>query len=197
VEYRRQLQLWEEVLQLMLNPNDPRTKAANEKFEKRKRDRADMVDAGNQAFSPQWVGMETKNGRVCYVFQLDPNPDFRPHSLFQDAMTHVSAKVWVDRDTNQMVRGEAHILRDISFGGGILGKLYRGGTFSMDQAEFAPGIWFPSDYQYEFSGRKFLFSFEENQTIEASHYRRVGPPKEALPVVQEDLASGKTFSLDP
>jgi hypothetical protein len=197
VEYRHELQLWEEVLQLMLNPNDPRTKAANEKFEKRKRDRAEMVDAGNQAFSPKWVGMETRNGRVCYVFQLDPNPDFRPHSLFQNAMTQVSAKVWVDRDSNQMVRGEAHILRDISFGGGILGKLYRGGTFSMDQAEVAPGIWLPTDYQYDFSGRKFLFSFEENQTIEASRYRRVGPPKEALAIVQDDLATGKIFSVDP
>ena len=126
-----------------------------------------------------------------------PNPDFRPHSMFQDAMTHVSAKIWVDEDSDQMVRGEAHILRDISFGGGILGKLYRGGTFSMDQAEVTPGIWLPTDYQYEFSGRKFLFSFEEHQIIEASQYRRVGPPKEALTVVQEDLASAKTFSLDP
>jgi hypothetical protein len=112
-------------------------------------------------------------------------------------MSHVSAKIWVDRDSNQMVRGEAHILRDISFGGGILGKLYRGGTFSMDQAEVAPGIWLPTDYQYDFSGRKFLFSFEENQTIEASHYRRVGPPKEALAIVQDDLATGKIFSVDP
>ena len=53
--------------------------------------------------------------------------------------------------------------------------------------ELAPGIWFPSDYQYEFSGRKFLFSFEENQTIEASHYRRVGPPSQAIEIVRNDL----------
>ena len=96
-----------------------------------------------------------------------------------------------------MVRGEAHITRDISFGGGILGKLYRGGVFSMEQSEVAPGIWEPTRYQYDFGGRKFLFSFDEHQVVEASHYRRVGPPKEALTLVQNELASGKPMAEAP
>jgi hypothetical protein len=90
-----------------------------------------------------------------------------------------------------MVRGEAHIMRDISFGGGILGKVYRGGVFSMEQAEVAPGIWEPTRYQYDFGGRKFVFSFDEHEIVEASHYRRVGSPREALAVVQNELASSQ------
>jgi hypothetical protein len=90
-----------------------------------------------------------------------------------------------------MVRGEAHITRDISFGGGILGKVYRGGVFSMEQAEVSPGIWEPTRYQYDFGGRKFVFSFDEHEVVEASRYRRVGPPKDALVVVQNELASSK------
>jgi hypothetical protein len=33
--------------------------------------------------------------------------------------------------------------------------------------------------------------------IEVSHYRRIGPPKEALQMVQNELSSGKTYREDP
>jgi len=196
-DYRRQLQAWEDVLQLMLRPEDSRAKSAYEKYDRRNQQRAELIDTMIESFTPKWLGRETFNGRVCDVFQLDLKPDFHPHSMLQDALSHVSAKAWVDRDSDQLVRGEAHITRDISFGGGILGKVYRGGVFSMEQAEVAPGIWEPTRYQYDFGGRKFFFSFDEHQVVEASHYRRVGPPNEALILVQNELANAKPMAEIP
>lgn len=196
-EYRRQLQLWQNVLEMMVRPNDPKGKAARDKYEKRKRERAQFVEATKDAFVPKWAGRDTYNGRLCDVFELHPNPEFRPRSMFQGALIHVSAKIWVDRVTDQLIRGEARVTNDISFGGGILGKLYRGGVVSMEQAEVAPGVWLPTRYQYDFAGRKFLFPFEEHQLIEVRHYRRVGPPQEALAVVRDELTNGKSFSADP
>jgi hypothetical protein len=195
--YRRQLQTWEDVLEMMLKPGDPRAKSASDKYAKRMHDRAEFVTAIRDAYIVKWVGRETRNGRACDVYELNPNPDFHPRSMFQTALADVTVKIWVDRDTNQLVRGEAQVIRDISFGAGILGKLYRGGTVSMDQAEVSPGVWLPTHYQYDFSGRKFLFSFSQHQFIEANRYRRIGLPQEALAVAQSDLASGKTFSVDP
>jgi hypothetical protein len=195
-EYHRQLQAWEDVLELMLKPNDSRAKTAYEKYNKRKRERAELVDAVAEAFLPKAEGQETRNGRLCDVFELDPNPDYHPHSILEDALTHVTTKIWVDHDSDQLVRGEARIMRDISFGGGILGKLYHGGVFSIEQFEVEPGIWLPTRYQYDFVGRKFLFTFEEHQVIEASQYRRVGPPEAALAFVKNELASGKTSGED-
>ena len=196
-EYRKQLQLLEGVLEMMARPDDAKGKAARDKYEKRKRDRAQFVDATHDAFLPKWVGRETMNGRACDIFELNPNPAYHPRSMFQSALAHVTAKIWVDHDADQIVRGEAHVTADISFGGGILGKLYRGGVVSMDQAEIAPGIWLPTLYQYDFSGRKFMFPFAEHQVIEASRYRRVGPPREALPLVKGELTTGKFFAADP
>jgi hypothetical protein len=190
-EYRKQLQSWVDVLSLMLKPDDPRTKTAYAKWQKKQQDRAELVDASRQAFSVNWTGREERNGRDCDVLDLQPNASFHPHTLFQEGMTHVVAKIWVDRDSNQMVRAEAHLLRDVSFGGGILGKLYRGGVFSLEQAEVTPGLWLPSRYQYDFTARKFLFTFEEHQYIEVSQYHRDGPPKQALAIAQSELATGK------
>lgn len=196
-QYRRQLQLWESLLETMSRPNDSRAKTSLGKYAKRKRERAEFVDAAGSAFLAKWEGRETRNGRPCDVFELSPSPNFHPRSMFQDALAHVTAKLWVDRETTQIVRGEAHVTTDISFGGGILGKLYRGGVVAMEQAEVTPGIWLPTRYEYDFSGRKFLFPFEQHQTIDAGRYRRVGPPSEALATVREELASGKMFQGDP
>jgi hypothetical protein len=190
-EYRKQLQAWADLLALMLRTDDPRTKAAVAKWQKRQQERAELVDSSPQAFTLSWVGIENRDGRRCDVLDLQPNPNFHPHTILQEAISHVVAKIWVDRDANQMVRAEAHLLKDVSFGGGILGKLYRGGVFSIDQMEVSPGVWFPSRYQYDFTARKFLFTFEEHQYIEASQYHRDGPPKEALAIAQNELATGK------
>ena len=196
-EYRQQLKDWENVLEMMVRPNDPKGNAAREKYEKRHRERAKFVDAIKEAFISKWVRRETYNGRICDVVDLNPNPKFHPHSMFQGALVHVTATIWVDHAADQLVRGEARIASDVSFGGGILGKLYRGGTVSMEQAEVAPGVWLPTRYQYDFSGRKFLFPFEEHRLIEVRRYRRVGPPKEVLALVRDEVSNGTPFLADP
>lgn len=196
-EYRRELLVWQNVAQFMLTPNDERTKSASSKYSKRKQTRTQLVDAMMGAFTLKWIGREMRNGRDCDVVTLTPSAGFHPKSIFEEALTHASAKIWVDHDANQLVRAEALITSDISVGGGVLGKLYKGGTFVMEQTEAAPGVWLPSRYRYDFTGRKFLFSFEEHQSIEASHYRYIGSAKEALAVVQAELASGQAMSGDP
>jgi hypothetical protein len=196
-EYHKQLTAWEELLELMLKPDDSRTKAAYAKWQKRKDDRKELLDATQEAFVTTWDGQEACNGRVCDVYELQPNPNFHPRSMVQDILTRVTGKIWVDREANQLSHGEAHVMRDISFGGGILGKLYRGGVFFMQQQEIVPGIWLPTRYQYDFTARKFLFTFEQHQYVEASQYRRIGPPKQALAMVKSELASGKAVYGDP
>jgi hypothetical protein len=195
--YNRGMRALAEVLRTMSDPNDSKARAALAKRQKREHDRTEFVDAMQEAFLSKWVSADTRNGRECDVVELDPNPNFHPHSMFQSALSHVTAKIWVDRESNQLVWGEAHVLSDISVGGGILGKVYRGSRISMEQQEVAPGVWLPTHYQYDFTGRKFLFSFQEHETIDLSHYHRVGSPKEALSIVEGELASGKTYIEDP
>lgn len=195
--YARQMQILVDLLKTMANPDDPKTRAANAKYEKRQRERAQFVEAANDAYISKWVGREVRDGHDCDVIQLDPNPKFQPRSMFQDALAHTKAKIWVDHAAIQIVHGEASVTSDVSFGGGILGKLYRGSVVSIDQAEVASGIWLPARYQYDYAGRKFLFSFDLHQLIEVSRYRRIGTPKEALQVVQAELSSGQGFRGDP
>ena len=57
-EYRRQLQAWQDVLELMLRTNDPRTKTAYEKYDRRNHQRAELVDSMLESFSAKWLTRE-------------------------------------------------------------------------------------------------------------------------------------------
>ena len=196
-EYQRELQNWVDVLQFMVNPNDDRMKTATAKYLKKRQARTELVDAMLTAFTRKWVGRETMDGHDCDVIELTPDPNFHPHSIFEDALPHANAKIWVDHNANQLVRAEARITSDVWVGGGVLGKLYKGGVFVMEQTEVRPGIWLPTLYQFNFSGRKFLFSFEEHESIDVSRYRYMGSAKDAMAEAQSELASGKPLAGDP
>ena len=196
-EYRRQLEAWKEVLEMMTAPDSYKGQTARAKYEKRERQRAQFVDAAENAFLPKWLGRQVVSGHACDVFDLLPNPEFRPNSIFESALSHVTAKIWLDRQTNQMVRAEAWVTSDISFVAGIAGKVYRGSRVELDQTQVAPGIWLPTHYEYDFTGRKFLFHFAEHQTIDVKDYRCIGTPPEALAEVKTELASGKGPIPDP
>jgi hypothetical protein len=193
--YRKELSSWEQNLAASTAiPGFPQSDA---KFQKKMKDRAELVDAMRQAFHATWLGRERTNGRVLEKIQLEPNPQFRPHSLVTEILTHARAVIWVDPRTAQVARAEAEIIRDISFGAGILGKVYRGGHFEMEQAEVAPGVWLSTRYQYDFSARKFLFIFEQHDVTEVSRFRRLGTPAQALAVVRHELESKAVFNGDP
>jgi hypothetical protein len=196
-EYRRELQNWVSVLQFMVNPADPRMKSAAAKYQKKRQTRVELVDAMLTAFTRKWLGREMRNGHLCDVIVLTPDPNFHPRSIGEDALTHATAKVWVDHDQDQLVRAEALITSDIWFGAGVLGKLNKGGTFVMEQTEVSPHVWLPSLYQFDYSGREFLFSLEKHQRIEITGYHYIGTAKDALAVAQGQLASAKPLAGDP
>jgi hypothetical protein len=191
--HRRQLQYAVNALDLYLHPNE-RLKQDLIKFEKRRRDRAELLDTSLAAFRATWVGRETRpesmgvhGSRTLAKFLLTPNPDYRATTRLTATFEHVRAVIWVDESQAQMVRLEGDIASDITFGGGIVGKVYHGGHFVMEQSEVAPGIWLPTHYNYDVDGRKFLFGFGIHERTEVTNYRRVGPPAQSIEIIRNEL----------
>ena len=195
--YEKGLRSVEGALENALQPNLPKQREAIAKWEKRVRERRELLDAIAQAFRATWLGHETLNGRTLAKLQLEPNPEYKPHSRNTSMLTHVRATVWVEEKNAHLVRVEAEIFEDIPVGGGFLGKVYKGGRFEMEQVEVAPGVWLPARYTYDFDGRKFIFPFSMNETIEARNYRRLGPPEQALATLRRELRNGGSSTARP
>src|ERR1700732_1633282 len=119
---RRELQYAVGALDRFLHPND-RMKQDVAKFERRRRDRAELIDAAAKAFRITWAGRETRGSRTLAKLLLDPDPNYKPTSRLSATFEHLHAVLWVDESQAQMVRTEVEITSDIPFGGWIVGKV--------------------------------------------------------------------------
>jgi hypothetical protein len=183
---RRQLQYAVSALGQFLHPND-HVKQDLAKFEKRRHDHSELVDAAAKAFRVTWAGRETRGSQTLAKLLLEPDPDYKPTTRLAAVFEHVRAVLWVDESQAQMARLETDIASDITFGGGIVAKVYRGGHFVMEQSEVAPGVWLPTLYTYDVDGRKFLFGFGVHERTDVTRYRRVGPPAQSIEIIRNEL----------
>ncbi|PYU24609.1 MAG: hypothetical protein DMG32_13525 [Acidobacteria bacterium] len=156
---------------------------------RRRHERADMVTAIGKAFIFRWAGRASINGRRVVKLNFTPDPAYRSSTRFAAIYAHSSGAAWVDESSAQLIRAEAELTDDVSWGAGIIAKVYRGGKFTFEQREVEPGVWMPTQYSYDFDGRKFLFSLDVHERMDYTEYVRVGPPEEAIAVIRREHPS--------
>ena len=169
---------------------------AYEKIEKKRKLRNEILDATCTAFVYTWVANGRRGDRILSKFSMEPNPDYKPTSRATAILTKVRGYVWIDEAAAELARVEAEVTDDISIGG-FLAKVYKGSHFMQERFELAPGVWLPSFSQYDFDGRKVFRSFGVHERTFYSHYRRIGPPKEALALIRAELNKSSAASADP
>jgi hypothetical protein len=190
VAYVEELRKLEKILAAGQNPNTRAQREALAKYHKKQKERSDLVDAALEAFVFTWMGRENIGGQTLAKFHLEPNPAYKATSRPAGMFSHVRATVWLDESEAQLVRVDAEIFEDMAFGGGLVAKVYKGGRFILEQAQAFPGVWLPALYDYNFEGRKFVFTMGIHVRTTLGQYKRVGPPAEALMVIRTELNKG-------
>jgi hypothetical protein len=183
--YRAELEKLERALALLVN-NSRSQRDSVEKFEKKKKDRNDLINATRSAFLFTYLADEQRGGRTLAKYKLDPNPAFKPTTRYSAVFTKVHGFVWVDEESAELARIEGDVAEDISIGL-FLGKIYKGSHFMQERYEFRPGLWLASFSQYDFDGRKLFSGFSIHERTFYSNYRYIGPPKEALVAIRQEL----------
>jgi len=182
----------EHLLAAAADSSNPQTKRDREKIEKRNSDRKELVGSIQKAFIFTWMGREVRDGRTLSKFHLEPNPDYKATSLRTEFLKHATATAWVDEKSEQLARLEAVLTSDISVVGGIAGKVYRDGHALIEQSEVEPGVWLPRLYQYDFTVRKFLFTSEVHERVEATRYEKIGNAQQALAAIKREISATGT-----
>jgi hypothetical protein len=182
----------EHLMEAAADSNNPQTKRDREKVEKRNSDRKELVASIQKAFIFTWMGREVRDGRTLSKFHLDPNPKYQATSIRTEFLKHATATAWVDEKSAQLAQLEAVLVTDISFVGGVAGKVYRDGHALIEQSEVEPGIWLPRLYQYDFTVRKFLFTSEVHERTEATRYQRIGNAQQALAAIKREISAAAT-----
>jgi hypothetical protein len=193
--YRAELQKIEKALAWAAEDGRAQ-REAYQKVAKKRKEREELIDATRRAFFYTFAGEERRGDLALSKYRMEPNPTFRPTSRVETIFTKVRGYVWVDEASQQLARVEGDVTEDISVGL-FLGKIYKGSHFMQERYEIAPGLWLPTFSQYDFDGRKFFSSFSIHERTFYSNYRLIGPPKQALVALREELSKSSVSASDP
>jgi hypothetical protein len=95
--------------------------------------------------------------------------------------------LWVDQGQQRLVKLDAHLIADVNFGWGILGKLYKGGSILVEQADVGDQHWEATHMKLDLTGKALMLKSLSFQTTEdASDFHPVPDAgyKEAIALVE-------------
>ncbi len=133
---------------------------------------------------------ERFRGQDVLVFDFEPNPEYKAHSLVEGIVQKLAGVVWVDEKAHQVVRIEGYFIGDAKIAGGLLVNLQKGSSFIAEQAFINNEVWLPT-YEEAHIGARFLLvkGFKVNEITRYSDYKRfrvdtlntISKPKDADP----------------
>jgi hypothetical protein len=149
--------------ELLSNPGRQRHRKQNEDEDTGRA--LKVLRALPRAFLYQYDGSGAGPKGEVERFAFKPNPNFSPPDLETQVLTAMAGEIWIDAAQERVSRLDGHLLQDVDFGWGILGRLDRGGWIAIEQADVGGRKWRIVRFQMVMSGR-VLFKNKNFDTIE-------------------------------
>ncbi len=118
---------------------------------------------------------ERLKGRDVIVFDFEPNPnfDFKNAKSFLKFFGKTGGVMWIDEKDKQVARLEAELFDSYKIGGGLLAKLRKGASFTLEQDRINDEIWLPTVADINLSVRVLLVKgISVNQVIKSFDYNK-------------------------
>lgn len=145
--------------------DDPSERAKRDKRAKDDEDKvAQMFKAIPDAFIFKYEGAE--NGQVRLSFF--PNPHYNAPTRELQVFRSMSGMIWIDRAGLRMSRLDGSLFEDVTFGWGLLGRLNKGGAFSVTQSRVGDDHWEIVSLDVKMSGHAVVF-----KTINVKQLQRI------------------------
>jgi hypothetical protein len=166
-----------EIQRLQTLLSHPEIQAHRRKKEQADTDRADeMIRLLPTAFLYHFEGMVEGPSGPCYRLGMKPNPAFNPPDREAEVYHGMAGELWIDQKQERMVKLNVHLIGDVDFGWGIVGKLYKGGTILVEQKDVGEGHWEQNHLQLNLQGKVLLFkTLIIHTTEQESDYSPVPP----------------------
>lgn len=146
---------------------DPAKQARRHKKEQQDAKRGDeLVRVLPDAFVYKYAGMEQGPDGPAYRLTFQPNPNFNPPDYEARVFHGMAGELWIDQKEKRMVRFDAHLISDVEFGWGVLGKLYKGGTILVEQKDVGKDHWEQLHLKLNLTGKEMMFKDLKEQTTE-------------------------------
>jgi hypothetical protein len=114
------------------------------------------------AFVYEYDGEE--NG--CHRLRFRPNPDYPAHSIEARIFHAMSGTLWVNARYKRLARLDGHVVDNVDFGYGILGRLYKDGWFQLQRSQVSSTDWKTVRLEVHMCGRALLVKSFARDTSE-------------------------------
>ncbi len=104
----------------------------------------------------------------CYRLSFMPNPRFVPPDIESDFLRGFAGEVWIDQAQERLTRLDAHLIMDIDFGFGTLGKVNKGGTAEWRQTDVGGHEWKLTELKVNLTGKALMVKSVKIQIEEAA-----------------------------
>ena len=135
--------------------NDPAARRKRRDSNKEDDKRAEtMLTSLPDAFLYTYVGTERgPNGDELVHLKFRPNPNFSPPNHETAVYQGMEGDMLIDRNAMRIAKIDGTLFKDVDFGWGILGKLYKGGKFRIVQRDVGGGHWEEVEETLQFNGK--------------------------------------------
>jgi hypothetical protein len=139
----------------------------------RKRDHL-LMDQLASAFSFTLAGEEELDGRQVYVLNAVPRKGYKPPNRDAAVLTGMKGKMWIDEQTYQWVKVQAHVVHSVSIAG-FAARVVPGTEFNLEKMPVAAGVWQPKRFAMQAHAKiLFLFSHRQQEDDTFFNYRPAG-----------------------
>jgi hypothetical protein len=113
---------------------------------------------------------------ICHHLSFSPNPGFEPPDVEANIFRGLAGEVWIDQVQERLTRLDAHVIANVDFGWGILGKLDKGGTIQLEQSDIGDHDWQLTRMKLNLKGKALMLkSLNIQLTEQATHFSQVPP----------------------
>ncbi|HXS76853.1 MAG TPA: hypothetical protein VN753_11795 [Terracidiphilus sp.] len=106
-----------------------------------------------RAFVYEYAGVGPGPSGQVAKFRFRPNPRFDPPDLETQVLKQMTGELWIDPRQERVAKLDGRLQQDVDIGWGILGRLYKGGTIVIDQADVGEGQWRIVHFDMKMSAR--------------------------------------------
>jgi hypothetical protein len=134
---------------------------------------------------------------TCHHLTFAPNPTFEPPDVEANIFRGLAGDLWIDQAHERLARLDAHVIANVDFGWGILGKLDKGGTIQLEQSDIGNNDWQLTTLKLNLKGKALLLkSLDIHLTEQATHFAPVTEGTDYHKAIQLLENSAAPESLD-
>src|SRR3984957_16901429 len=132
------------------------TRAQNKQLSEANHDNQ-QIDDLLKLLPAAFIWTQTGATNTTTSLHFEPAPNFHPPTREARVFSSMTGDLVVDNQQHRICKIKGHLIHDVTFGGGLLGRLKERSSFALEQQQVGPSLWELTAIHVHLEGNALLF----------------------------------------